>query len=49
MMKSIGKIFLGAVILFAGVYWAASNPLTARDVKKTADRAFSETKDALTD
>jgi len=49
MMKTLGKIFLGATLLFIGIYWAASNPFTARDVKKTADRAVSSAKDALTD
>lgn len=49
MMKTIGKILLCAAIMLVGIYWAASNPTTAKSVKKAADNAVSSAKDAVTD
>lgn len=36
-MKTIGKILIVAIIMFAGAYWAASNPVSARKAKKHTD------------
>jgi len=49
MMKTIGKILFCAAIMLAGIYWAASNPTTAKSVKKAADNAVSSVKDTFTD
>lgn len=36
-MKNLGKIFIVVLALFAGAYWAAANPNSAGEAKKTAD------------
>lgn len=41
-MKTIGKILIAAIFMFAGVYWAASNPVNAWKAKNHADELAND-------
>lgn len=48
-MRAAGKLLLFAVILLAVIYWAASNPNTAGNVKSAIDNSISFLKEVFTD
>ena len=46
-MKTIGKILIVAIIMFVGAYWAASNPVSARNAKKHTDEFAKDVREGV--